>query len=195
MYKRQQLNAPVSATDPADLGRRRDLQARVDAIEFDRTVRVGSGGDGPGLDTLFERIRASVLAQPGTDAWSAAEVDDEVRRRVRAMENAYEGEFGSEVSGWGVSAMRTAIALNQRGTTYDLTTALIDVNRANERSTRLQRTTEGLYAADSEVNSELERGYRDALTEVRRNTTRRMEVEARMQQLMEMDGILSLIHI
>ena len=172
-------------------GRIRELQAEADAVELDRYVRRGTGGDAPDIDQLFARIRASVLADPSTSAWSAAEVDDEVRRRTRAMENAYERRFGAELPTGGVSALRTAMARNLWGTNREIAVDLLDVNRAGERAARLQRTTEGVYTSDSEMNAELERTYNDALAEVRRNDTLRAEVEERAHQLMVQDGILA----
>ncbi|EID79115.1 putative membrane protein, partial [Rhodococcus opacus RKJ300 = JCM 13270] len=167
----------------------RDLQARIDAIEFDRWIRRGTDGDAPGLDQIFARIRAQVLADPATSAWSAEEVDNEVRRRTAAMENAYEKEFGAELPGGGESALHTAMARNLWGTRRELAIDLLTVNRAGERATRLQRTTEGLYTSDSEMNAELERTYNDALAEVRRADSCREQVEKRAQELMQKDGI------
>ncbi len=167
----------------------RDLQARADAIELDRWVRRGTGGDAPGLDQIFARIRAQVLADPSTSAWSAEEVDNEVRRRTTAMENAYEKEFGAELPSGGESALRTAMARNLWGTRRELAIDLLTVNRAGERATRLQRTTEGVYTSDSEMNTELERTYNDALAEVRRADSYKEQVEKRARELMEKDGI------
>lgn len=182
-----QLNRPLEANDPEEAARRRDLQARADAIEFDRAVRRGSGGDAS-TEAVVDRMRQSVTASaPAT--WSHDEIDNEVRRRIRAMENAYEVEFGSELPSGGVSALRTAVERYSYGTTLDLRQALLDVDRARERSSRLQRTTEGLYTSDSELNAELTRTYNDALAEVRRNQGRRQAVEARAQELMTADGI------
>ena len=183
-----QLNRPTEATDPADAARRRDLQARADAIEFDRAVRRGTGSSAPSTEAVMDRIRASVTAS-APDTWSDAEIDNEVRRRVRAMENAYEAEFGSELPSGGVSALRTAVARYSYGTSLDIRQALLDVDRSRERAGRLQRTTEGLYTSDSEMNTELTRTYDQALAEVRRNRSRREAVEARARALMEADGI------
>jgi hypothetical protein len=182
-----QLNRPLDATNPTEAATRRDLQARADAIEFDRAVRRGSGG-GASTETVVERIRQSVTAS-APPTWSHDEIDNEVRRRMRAMENAYEVEFGSELPSGGVSALRTAVARYSYGTSLDLRQALIDVDRARERSSRLQRTTEGLYTSDSELNTELTRTYNDALAEVRRNETRRREAQAEAERLMAADGI------
>lgn len=182
-----QLNRPLDATDPAEAARRRDLQARADAIEFDRAVRRGTG-EGASTDAVLSRLRQRVVASaPAT--WSDSEIDSEVRRRVRAMENAYETEFGSELPSGGVSALRTAVARYSTDTTLDLRQALLDVNRDRERAVRLQRTTEGFYAADSDVNAELTRTYTDALAEVRRSAARRDAVETRAQALMAGDGL------
>ncbi|GGL14585.1 hypothetical protein [Nocardia jinanensis] len=167
----------------------RDLQAQADAIELDRYIRPGTFADAPDIDRLFARIRTSVLAEPGAAAWSAEEVDNEVRRRTRAMENAYERKFGAELPTGGISALRTAIAWNLRGTRREIALDLLDVDRAGERAARLQRTTEGLYTSDSELNAELERTYQDALAEVRRSESCRRQVEERAQSLMDRDGI------
>ena len=185
-----ELNRPADAADPADAARRRDLLARADAIEFDRAVRRGTGGDAPTTEAVVARIRQSVTAS-APDTWSATEIDNEVRRRIRAMENAYELEFGAELPTGGVSALRTAVARYSSGTTLDLRQALLDVNRGAERATRLQRTTEGLYTSDSELNAELTTTYTDALAEVRRNRARREAVEARARALMASDGVTS----
>ncbi|MCW3494226.1 hypothetical protein [Microbacterium sp. SSM24] len=182
-----QLNRPADATDPTDAATRRDLQARADAIEFDRAVRRGSGGEAS-TEAVVERIRRSVTAS-APPTWSHDEIDNEVRRRMRAMENAYEVEFGSELPSGGVSALRTAVARYSYGTTLDLRQSLLDVDRARERSSRLQRTTEGFYTSDSELNAELTRTYNDALAEVRRNETRQDSVRREAEHLMTQDGI------
>ena len=165
------------------------LQAKADAIEMDRFVRRGTGSDAPDIDKLFARIRASVLADPRSSAWSAEEVDQEVRRRTRAMEVAYEREFGAELPPGGMSALRTAMGRYLWGTNKQIAQDLMDVNRAGERAARLQRTTEGLYTSDSEMNAELERTYKDALAEVRRADSYRDKIETLANQLMEKDGI------
>lgn len=185
-----ELNRPADATDPAEVARRRDLLARADAIEFDRAVRRGTGGDAPTTEAVVARIRQSVTAS-APDTWSGTEIDNEVRRRIRAMENAYEREFGAELPTGGVSALRTAVARYSSGTSLDLRQALLDVDRGAERASRLQRTTEGLYTSDSELNAELTRTYTDALAEVRRNRARREAVEVRARALMASDGITS----
>ncbi len=184
------LNRPADATDPADAARRRDLQARADAIAFDRSVRRGTGGDGPTTEAVVARIRQSVTSS-APDTWSGTEIDDEVRRRIRAMENAYETEFGSELPTGGVSALRTAVARYSWGTELDLRQALIDVDRGAERAARLQRTTQGFYTSDSELNAELTTTYTDALAEVRRDRARREAVETRARELMASDGVTS----
>lgn len=168
--------------------RLRDLQAAADAIELDRIIRRGGSG-APSLDALFDRIRTSVTSDPRTSMWSAQEIDDEVRRRARAMEMAYETRFGSELPSGGVSALRTAIARYQWGSTADLTTTLLDVNRAGERAVRLQRTTEGLYTADAELNTELDRTFREARAEVLRSPRYRDEIEAVAARLMAGDHV------
>lgn len=182
-----QLNRPADATNPTEVATRRDLQARADAIEFDRAVRRGSGGQAS-TEAVVDRIRQSVMTS-APPTWSHDEIDNEVRRRMRAMENAYEVEFGSELPSGGVSALRTAVARYSYGTSLDLRQALLDVDRARERSSRLQRTTEGFYTSDAELNTELTRTYNDALAEVRRNETRRREARAEADRLMAADGI------
>ena len=84
-----------------------------------------------------------------------------------------------------MSALRTAVARYSYGTSLDIRQALLDVDRSRERAGRLQRTTEGLYTSDSEMNTELTRTYDQALAEVRRNRSRREAVEARARALME----------
>jgi hypothetical protein len=184
----EQLKTAGGRTPAATTAELRDLQAQADAVEFDRIVRRGTGAEAPDLTKMFDRIREQVQARapPG---WSAEQIDNEIRRRIRAMENSYEEKFGSELPANGVSAMRTAVAQYSYGTTLDLRTALLDVNRAGERATRLQRTTEGLYTTDSELNTELERTYKEALAEVQRNTARRAQVETRAAELMAKDGV------
>jgi len=183
----EQLKESGGRVPAATAARLHDLQAQADAIEFDRSVRKGTAGSGPDVSEQFERIRAQVAAR-APPTWSSEQIDNEVRRRVRAMENAYEVRFGTELPKGGVSALRTAVAQYSKGTDLDLRTALLDVNRAQERATRLQRTTRGVYTSDSELNSELERTYKEALAEVRRDANRRKQVDERIQKLMEGDG-------
>lgn len=181
------INRPADATNPLDAANRRDQQARADAIDFDRAIRHGTRGDAPSFEVVMDRIRRNVReTAPAT--WSEAQLDAEVRRRVRAMENAYETEFGAELPTGGVSALRTAVARYSSGTTLDLRQSLLDADRAREGAARFQRTTEGLHTSDSDVNNELKRLYDDALAEVRRNAGRRRAVEARALELMHNDG-------
>lgn len=153
---------------------------------MDRYIRRGTG-EAPDIDKLFERIRADVLADPEAQGWSAAEVDDEVRRRSRDMEVAYQERFGGEMPDK-ANAMRAAMSSYMWGTNKQLATDLLDVNRAGERATRLQRTTEGTYTSDSEMNTELARTFNDALAEVRRAPAERKKVDDEMQRLLKEDG-------
>lgn len=162
-------------------------QARADAIEMDRYVRRGTAGDPPDVDKLFARIRADVLADPESQNWSAAEVDFEIRRRTRDMEKAYQDTFGGEMPEQ-ANAMRAAMARYMWGTNKQLATDLIDVNRAGERATRLQKTTEGVYTSDSEMNTELARTFNDALAEVRRSPAERKKVDEELKEVLKSYG-------
>lgn len=172
---------------PVELSpQQRDLQARIDAIELDRAIR---GHGEPNLDDMqkvYDRMRDTLKADPRTAAWSAEEFENELRRRTRAMENAYEKEFGPELPKGGVSALRTALA--QRlvgGEKLDIAVAQIDVDRAGELAGRLQLSTRGLWASDSDVNKAMGANYERAYAEVQRSAACQATVEKTYQQLLK----------
>jgi hypothetical protein len=163
----------------------RDLQARIDAIELDRSIR---GHEEPNLDAMqkvYDRMRDTLQSDPRTANWSAAEFDNELRRRTRAMENAYEQEFAPELPKGGVSALRTALTQQLvGGEKLDIAVAQLNVDRAGELAGRLQLSTRGLYAADSDVNKALAANYERAYAEVQRSNACQGEVEQKYQELL-----------
>jgi hypothetical protein len=173
-----QLNSMRAQPDHKVTPDERALQDDLNAIAVDRTIRTKNGdGDLDAMKQAYERIRAQVAADPETGQLDADQFDNEVRRRMRGMEQAYEKRFGSQVTPGGVSALETAISeVHTGGANADLARALIHVDRAGQTSAGLQRTTHGLYASDSEVNDALQANFDKAKAEVERSAALRQRV-------------------
>ena len=162
----------------------RDLQARIDAVEIDRAIRRGGKVDLDAMQKVYDRMRETLKADQRTANWSAEDFDAELRRRTRAMENAYEKEFGGELPKGGVSALRTA--LTERlvgGEKLDIAVAQLDVDRAGELAGRLQLATRGFFASDSDINKALAVNYERATAEVARSEAKQDEVKAKADAL------------
>jgi hypothetical protein len=163
----------------------RDLQSRIDAVELDRAVRGHGKPDLDAMQKVYDRMRDTLKADPRTAAWSAEEFENELRRRTRAMENAYEREFGPELPKGGDGALRTTLRERLGGEKLDIATAQLNVDRAGELAGRLQLSTRGLWASDSDVNKAMAANYERAYAEVQRSDACQAEVDATYQKLLK----------
>jgi hypothetical protein len=162
----------------------RDLQARIDAVELDRALRRRGAPDLDAMQRIYDRMRATLMADPRTAAWPADEFDNELRRRTRAMESAYEQLFGGELSNGRVGALRAALVERfTAGEKLDIASAQLNVDRVGELAGRLQLSTRGLYAADSDVNKALAANYQRAYAEVQRSRQQQKKVQQRFEEL------------
>ncbi len=166
-----QLNAMQAKPGESTPAQERALQDDVNALAMDRAVRdKGGRGDLAAMQKVADQIRAQVSRDPRTADLDDEQFDNEVRRRMRGMELAYERRFAKEVPGGGVSALETAMNWTfLGGEKLDIARAQVHVDRSGQMAGRLQQTTRGLYASDSEVNDALQASYDRASKEVQRS--------------------------
>jgi hypothetical protein len=164
------------------------LQARADAIELDQALRPAYGpAKADAMDAVFTRMRAEIAdANP---AWTAEQVNNEVRRRNANVERSYGERFPAaiQVNNFGMpvqnldpadSRLRQVMAANLFASgEHEIGTAMLDVDRRAERTARILLADRGAYAADSDVNAGLEQSYLQAADEVRRSHGPRLREE------------------
>jgi Annexin len=154
----------------------RDLTAKSDALAFDRSLRVFQinatkpGADVDMLKKEYERIRSEVSA--AHPAWSQEEVDNELRRRMRGMEIAYEQRFGPEIPGgqkYGSTLDKVMKEQLVGGPNLKLAESYLQVDRRAEIASRLQlEAKSGLYSSDDVLNQNLQANWDMAADEVKR---------------------------
>ncbi len=181
--------ARPSVIDAQDRQNRIDaLQAKADAIDLDLALRPAYGpAKTDAVDAVFTRMRAEIAgAHP---AWTAQQVDDEVRRRNANVERAYGERFPAEVqvSNLGMpvhnlkpedSRLRQVMAANlYESGAREIGAAMLDVDRRAERTARILLADRGAYAADSDVNAALEQSYLQAADEIKRAEGPRLREE------------------
>jgi hypothetical protein len=165
----------------------RDLQAKADALAFDRAMRDGGGGDIDGMSKVFDRMREDLRRDPRTANLPTEEFEAALRHRTRRMENAYGQLFGHEYRGEAApDAMQQAIAESlvwqER---VDLVRSMVAVDQSGELAARIQISPEGVIAADNDINNSLALNYRRAAAEVDRDPRHRREVELRLAAELE----------
>lgn len=152
------------------------LQAQVDAVAFDRTIReYGFGKTQPEADfnTLrgeLERIRKEV--EQGHPEWTQDQVDDETRRRMAAMEYQYERRFGPEVIGgekFGGTLQKVMSEQLVGRPKLDLTRAMLYVDRRTEIAAKLElEATDGAHSTDDVLNQNLQLNWDMAADRIKR---------------------------
>ncbi|MFI7124730.1 hypothetical protein ACIBQ1_03500 [Nonomuraea sp. NPDC050153] len=176
--KQAQAAREAAGPDRPMTAAERHLQARADAIEADRAIRrEGRTADLDALSRVYDRMRQSLRADPRAAARSTEEFEAELRRRIRAMENAYQAEFGRQ--------LRTVLQERvESGAGRDIAMAQLSVDTAAELAGRLQLAQQGFfYASDRDINKAMAMNYDRALEEVDRWNQLREQVAAKTEEL------------
>ncbi|WP_157592497.1 hypothetical protein [Solirubrobacter soli] len=178
--------------DPQEIRR---LQAKADALDFDRGLRSYAGGmvtpraDFDAVRASFDRIRAET--EQRNPNWSQDEVDAETRRRMAAMEGAYGQRFGAEVSGSAdgkESSLHQVMKAQLRGDAQlQLAEAQLYVDRRAEIAARLQlEAKSGVYSSDDVLNKQMQANFDMAADAVKRSDG--PQLRRALQQRMDADA-------
>jgi hypothetical protein len=165
----------------------RGLQAKADALAFDRAMRDSGGGDIDKMTKVFDRMREDLRRDPRTADLPTEEFEAELRRRTRRMENAYGEIFGHEYRGSAApdamqQAIRESLEWQER---VDLVQSMVAVDQSGELAARIQISPEGVIAADNDINNSLALNYERAAAEVERDPRHRSEVAVRLAAELE----------
>lgn len=159
------------------------LQAKADAIEYDMALRAPDGAtDLDKMTKVYDRIRKRVTDDPAHQAWTQAQIEDEVRRRMQYVETQYGAYVGPKVGGKGgyESVLRKTMAEQLvGGDKFHAAMSQLEVDRVKQRAAGLSITTHGMYAADDEVNAAQQVIWDDALEQTKRE--QRDEIDRRVQ--------------
>ncbi|MBX3081438.1 MAG: hypothetical protein KF716_07355 [Anaerolineae bacterium] len=180
--------------DRADALRTGDT-ATADAIALDQAMRDGFLGTGWGtseedIQATFARVRDEVRAQAEREGWNTAQMEAEIRRRTRAIEDRFNTRYATvaeyNVPGLeGGSVLRRAFTSELSGGELALANALADNDlvRADAARLRIEREST-IYADDDRINAVLRSQYERTLEETRRDEgpARRMIIERRIRE-------------
>ena len=164
-----------------------DLQARIDAVAFDRALRNNDQGDVDRMTAVVTRMREEMQRDPRTRDLPGPEFDTELRRRTRRMEIQYGKLFGEEIGGPPDSALNRAIGQAMIWQDrVDFGRALVKVDREGELAARIQLSWQDSFIAyDSDINKALALNFDRAMSEVQRDPALQRQVEALAQQKIE----------
>ncbi len=152
--------------------------AEADAIALDEAMRGGllwgAGTDEGQIEATYQNIRSEVLAQAQREGWTSAQMEAEVRRRNREVEQAFNTRYANveeyrapDGNGTG-SVLQRAFRSELSGPELDLANALNanDLARADAARIEIERQSV-VYADDEKINNTLRGQYERALEGVR----------------------------
>lgn len=160
--------------------------ARADAIALDQAMYggiLGWGTDEEDINQVYDQVRREVEAEAAANGWDTARVEEEIRRRNRAIEDSYEEEYGDPERTDGESALRAAFADEMEGPELDLANALADNDMVAADAARLEVERRGFTTDDDVVNGILRSQYQRARTEVERDLRLDLQNRAEIARL------------
>ncbi|MEH2546696.1 regulator of replication initiation timing [Bradyrhizobium sp. AZCC 2262] len=170
--------------------------ATADAIALDEAMRgglTGLGTDEAEIEKVLTRVRQEVMARARTENWNSAQMEAEVRRRLKAISDKFEGRYKnvSQYKGDGLTGKTTlerAFQSELSGAELDLAEALRTNDPVAADAARLEIERTGFYTSDSKVNGVLRSQYERALEKRRldegpaRNMAIRRQIDAMREQ-------------
>lgn len=165
----------------------------ADAIELDEAMRGGiiaTGTDEKRIEEVQNRVRSEVLAMAKGQNWTAQEMEAEVRRRMRLIEDKF-GQKYAKVEQYnapgleGETVLRRAFKSELGGAELDLANALQDNDLIKADAARIEIERTGFYASDDKINEVLRSQYERAL-EARRldeGPARNMRIRRKVDEL------------
>ncbi len=143
----------------------------ADAIEFDEAMRGGiisTGTDEKRIEEVQDRVRTEVLATAKGQNWTSQEMEAEVRRRMKLIEDKF-GKKYADVEQYnapglqGDTVLRRAFSSELSGPELDLANALQDNDLIKADAARVEIERTGFYASDDKINGVLRSQYERAL--------------------------------
>jgi len=163
--------------------------ARADAIAIDEAMRgswTGLGTDEAAIEAVYAQVRRDVSAEAARKGWTTAQMEAEILRRNRSVENSYNATYGADWKQGDESALRQAYRSELSGPELDLANALSDNDIVRADAARIAVEAQSTFVTDDDVvNGVLRKQYERALEELRRDEwpaiQRRLNAQARQE--------------
>lgn len=169
--------------------------ATADAIALDEAMRgglTGLGTDEAEIEKVLTRVRQEVMARARIENWNSAQMEAEVRRRLKAISDKFEGRYKnvSQYKGGGLTGKTTlerAFQSELSGAELDLAEALRTNDPVAADAARLEIERTGFYTSDSKVNGVLRSQYERALEKRRldEGPARNMAIRRQIDEMRE----------
>ena len=145
--------------------------ATADAIALDDAMRggiVSSGTDEAEIEKVQTRVRDEVLARAQAEKWTSQQMEAEVRRRMKAIEDKFGKRYAdvdqyNEPGLTGDSVLKKAFASELGGAELDLANALQDNDLTKADAARVEIERTGFYASDDKLVKVMRSQYERAL--------------------------------